>query len=86
MEPCYTRFKAAKPASSSDEGDVEPDDVAPVAATHTISNVSSTPHSRRVRPEGSPALEPESLSTQSAGLVSIPVTSISEGTAFLLRG
>jgi len=69
MASCYTRSKAPRPSelAPSECSDVEPSDVAPVAATS-----SSSPSSIIVRPSVAAAGGPESMSTELAGPVSAP--------------
>ena len=55
-----------------DEGDVEPDDVAPGAATHPVSDMPST-HAP-VRPRDVAARGPESVSAELAGPVPVHAT------------
>ena len=74
MEPYFTRSKAVKTTlPSSEEGDVEPDDVAPVAATHTKSGIPSSTHFPLVDSEDTSVLEAESMSTEPTGPVSISI-------------
>ena len=67
----FTRSKARRPnVSDSDEGDIEPDDVAPGAATHPVLETPSFHTPVRLRDEA--ARGPESMSTESAGPVPVP--------------
>ena len=67
----FTRSKARRPnVSDSDEGDIEPDDVAPGAATHPVLETPSFHTPVRSRDEA--ARGPESQSTESAGPVPVP--------------
>jgi len=69
----YSRSKAHGPnIPASEEGDVEPDCVAPVAATHPVSDIPAT---TPVRSSVAAAGEPGSMATESAGPVSVPSTS-----------
>ena len=69
----YSRSKAHGPnIPASEEGDVEPDCVAPVAATHPVSDIPAT---TPVRSSVAAAGEPGSMATESAGSVSVPSSS-----------
>ena len=64
---------------ASKEGDVGPDDVAPVAATHSVSETTATHNTIPVRSSVAVAVEPESMATESAGPASVPTTTTQEG-------
>ena len=69
----YSRSKAHGPnIPASEEGDVEPDCVAPVAATHPVSDIPAT---TPVRSSVAAAGQPGSMATESAGPVSVPSSS-----------
>jgi len=74
------------PPHLAQKGDVEPDDIAPVAAIQTISDTRSATHIPLVGSVDASVLEAESMSTESAGSVSVPAIPIPEGQPLLEGG